>query len=274
MPVAFEGFQAVGRGIFRSSKKASSAAHMAFGTIHIASSVVHTVSDPVNVGSAVGKDYAVYQALEGVSTFAITYAASFSTGSERAKDCARVDPLLVKIGKPNLSPGVPASPATGGKAALVAEVREDLVVIAGTADTIALKEPGFAASFRLGANTQRDTLADAATFLGNLKDPAVVAKFVAYVLDPGFVQDLMDDLAAIGGKGEEQDEHQQDATGDTARIRALIKEGRELLKALGTSVTNRFRRDPEDLAKWHTASHIQRAPRRAATPLAPVPDPV
>ena len=219
------------------------------------------------------KDYAVYQALEGASTFAATYAGSFPAGSEGAKDFARVDPLLVKIGKPDLNPGVPASPATGGKAALIAEVREDLVAIAGTADTIALKEPGFAASFRLGANTQRDTLADAATFLENLEDPAAAAKFIAYALDPGFVQHLKDDLAAIGGKVGEQDEDQQEATGDTARIRALIKEARELLKALGTSVTNRFRRDPEVLAKWHTASHIQRAPRPAATPPAPVPDP-
>ena len=49
---------------------------------------------------------------------------------------------------------------------------------------------------------------------------------------------------AIGGKGGEQDEDKQDSTGDTASIRALIKEGREFLKALATSVTNRFRRDP------------------------------
>ena len=54
MPVAFKGFQAVGRGISGSSKNGSSAAHMAFATIHIASSVVHIVSHPVNVGSAVG----------------------------------------------------------------------------------------------------------------------------------------------------------------------------------------------------------------------------
>ena len=137
------------------------------------------------------KDYAVYQALEGVSTFASTYAASFPAGSEGAKDFARVDPLLVKIGKPDLNPGVPASPA-------------------------------------------------------------------------------------ICGKGGEQDEDKQDSTAGTARIRALIKEGRELLKALATSVTNRFRRDPEVLAKWHTASHIQRAPRKRedevnAPPVPPAP---
>ena len=46
--------------------------------------------------------------------------------------------------------------------------------------------------------------------------------------------------------------------GDTARIRALIKEGREFLKAIAT---------------LPPTSSAPRAPRRAATPPAPVPDP-
>ena len=53
------------------------------------------------------KDYAVYQALEGVSTFASTYAASFPAASEGTTDFARVDPLLVKIGNPDLNPASP-----------------------------------------------------------------------------------------------------------------------------------------------------------------------
>lgn len=224
------------------------------------------------------KDYAVYQALEGASTFGAIYAASFPAGSAGASNFAMIDPLLAKIGKPQLTPGVPASSATGGKSALIAEVREDLIAIAATADTIALKEPGFSASFQLGANTQRDTLADAKTFLANLTDTAIVQKFIAYSIDPDFVQDLTDDLAAIDGKKDEQLEDKQESTGDTARIRALIKEGRELLKSLGTSVTNRFRRDPEVLAKWKTASHIARSPRKreeepTTPPAPPAPSP-
>lgn len=224
------------------------------------------------------KDYAVYQALEGASTFGASHAAAFPAGSEGAKDFARVDPLLALIGKPQLTPGVPASPATGGKAALILEVREDLVAIAGTADTIALKEPGFDAAFTLGANTQRGTLADAKTFLKNLEDTAVVEKFLAYAIDPNFIQDLKDDLAAIDGKKDEQLDDKQDSTGETARVRELIKESRELIKSLSTSVANRFRRDPEILAKWQTASHIARSPRRrdedTDTPPAPPAPPV
>jgi hypothetical protein len=209
------------------------------------------------------KDYAVYQALERVEAFAATYAGMFPEGTESFNDFARVSPLLAKIGKPDLNPGVPASPATGGKLALIAEVRQDLIAIADTAETIARREPGFDASFRLGDKSQRSTLADAATFLETLQDPAIVAKFIAYAMDANFVQDLIEDLAAIDAKVGEQDEDKQDATGGTALTRAHIKEARELIEALNTSVTNRFRRDPEVMAKWHTASHIQRAPRRA-----------
>ena len=209
------------------------------------------------------KDHAVYRALEGAATFGDSHAATFPAGSQGATDFSRLKPLLQEIGKPQLTPGVPASPATGGKAALIDEVREDLIAIAGTAETIARKEPGFDASFQLGANTQRDTLADAKTFLKNLEDNAVVAKFIAYAMALDFVQDLIDDLAAIDGKKDEQLEDKQDSTGETARTRALIQEGRALLKSLNTSVTNRFRRDPEILAKWQTASHIERSPRKS-----------
>ncbi len=219
------------------------------------------------------RDYAVYQTLEGVRTFATTYAGAFPPGSQAARDFDRVNQLLTLIGKPDLNLGVPASPATGAKGALIDEVREDLVAIAETARSIARREPGFAASFRLGDDTQVDILADAATFLKNLQDSAVVDKFIAYAMDPNFVQDLINDLAAIDGKTGEQDEDQQDATGDTARIRSLIKEGREVIRSLRTSVKNLYRRDPEVMAKWHTASHIQRAPRSAAAPAA-VPAPV
>ena len=208
------------------------------------------------------KENAVYRALEGAATFGATHAAAFPVGSLAAKDFARLKPLLQEIGKPQLTPGVPASPATGGKAALIDEVREDLVAIADTAETIARKEPGFDASFQLGTNTQRNTLADAKTFLKNLEDNAVVAKFIAYAMASNFVQDLIDDLAAIDGKKDEQLEDKQDSSGETARTRALILEGRGLIKSLHTSVTNHFRRDPEILAKWQTASHIERSPRR------------
>ncbi len=221
------------------------------------------------------KEYAVTEALDRISTFGTQHASAFPAGSEGAKDFARVDPLRQEIGNPDQQPGNTASPATSAKSALFEEVREDLEAIAATARTIALKgNPGFDTSFTLGPDTQRQILSDAETFLAHLADSAVVAKFTAFSMDPDFVQDLRDDLQAISGFGSEQHEDLQTDTGSTARVRALIKEARLLIKSLDSSVSNRFRRDPEILAQWRTASHIRRSPRkREEQAPSPLPNP-
>jgi hypothetical protein len=201
-------------------------------------------------------------------------ATDFPAGGPAATGFARIDPLLAEVGDDDLELGVPASPATGAKAALFDEVWDDLKAIAATARTIALDEPGFAAGFLLGASTQQAILATAEDILEKLATPATAAKFVAYDLPATFVADLQADLA--GEEDEQADDKQaddkQDATGDTARIRALVREGRDLLKRLDTSVRNRFRHDPEVLAEWRTAARIHRAARKSATE-APAPAP-
>ena len=65
-------------------------------------------------------------------------------------------------------------------------------------------------------------------------------------------------IAAIDGKKSEQTDDRIEDIGDNARNRALVKEARDLIKSLSTSVKNRFRRDPEILAEWATASRIHR----------------
>ena len=60
--------------------------------------------------------------------------------------------------------------------------------------------------------------------------------------------------------------------GDTVRTRGLIAEAREVIGSLNTSVRNRFRRDPDILAEWRTASRIHRT--GGPGPDEPTPPPV
>jgi hypothetical protein len=83
----------------------------------------------------------VYDALSRVETFFKPHAAAFTPGSQAVKDIARVSPLLQEIGPPKQTPGLRASPATGAKAHLFEEVRDDLEAIAATATTIGKKTP-------------------------------------------------------------------------------------------------------------------------------------
>ncbi|MGL4399653.1 MAG: hypothetical protein ACRCXD_07270 [Luteolibacter sp.] len=129
--------------------------------------------------------------------------------------------------------------------------------------------------FRLGGDTHREIIATASAFLEKLKVSTTAAKFIAYAMPADFVTGLESDLAAIGGKKSEQTDDRIEDIGDNAHNRTLVKETRELIKSLNTSVKNRFRRDPEILAEWATASRIHRTgrsgPEETPPPAPPTP---
>lgn len=217
-------------------------------------------------------DYEVIQALKRVEVFAESHAGGFPPESQAVGAFARVTSLLGEAGDADLLPGVPASQATEAKTVLFEELWEDLKAIAATARTINRKEPGFAAGFHLGDDSQRSILAMTETFLESLEKPGVAEKFIAFDLPAGFVKNLRDDRAKITGKTQEQADDLLEATGDTARTRALILEGRDLLKRLDTSIRNRFRRNTEVMAQWRAASRIHRTPRAGTEEPAPPAD--
>lgn len=204
------------------------------------------------------QDIEVYKTLGRINRFGSSHAAALPAGSIAAAEFARCGVLVKEIGPDDTAPGNPASPATPAIEELFEKVWDDLKVISATARTINLKEPGFSTRFRLGDDTYVSILATTDDFLGHLADPATVAKFVAYLLPANFVTTLQADLRKISGKGDEQTDDQLADVGDTAQTRALIKEGRALIKSLNTSVRNFFRADPEILAEWRSASRIHR----------------
>lgn len=204
------------------------------------------------------KDNSVIETLGRINRFAVPHLAAFPAGSQATIDFARARSIAAELIPSDSKPGIPASPATGARNHLFDEVWEDLLAIADTARTIARKEPGFAADFRLGDDTHREIIATASTFLEKLQVPATAAKFIAYAMPADFVADLQADLAAIDGKKSEQIDDRIEDISDNASNRALVKEARELIKSLSTSVKNRFRRDSTILAEWATASRIHR----------------
>jgi hypothetical protein len=216
-------------------------------------------------------DHNVYQAIVRSTRFGVIHAAAFPGTSHASADFALLPPIISGIGHVDFQPGIPASSATAAKAALFDELWEDLKAISNTARTIARTEPGFSTGFRLGDDNQREILATATSFLGQLQDPAIVAKFVAFDIPADFVTDLQADLTAITGKAADQTDDAMEATGETARVRALIQQGREILKRLDTSVRNRFRNDSQILAEWRTASRIPRRGEKVPEPPTPAP---
>ncbi len=97
------------------------------------------------------KDNAVYQALGRVNRFGATHATAFPAASNAVAGFARGIQIAGGIGPDNSVPGIPASPATGARNHLFAEVWEDLKAISGTARGISREDPGFAADFASAA---------------------------------------------------------------------------------------------------------------------------
>ncbi len=215
-------------------------------------------------------EYAIYEALNGAHEFGGTYAASFPETSNALRDFARIPALLGEIAPGDSRPGLAASPATGKKQSLIDEVRSDLIAIAKTARTIADQDPGFDTTFKVGDISHRSTVETARHFLRELTRPGVAAKFIAYDLPPDFVAHLEQDLAAITETSEDQKEDKREAAGENEKLRSLIREGKELLFRLNTSVRNRFRNQPAILAEWQTASHVRRQRRKTDDHPAPV----
>lgn len=208
------------------------------------------------------KDYSVIEALGRINRFAINHLAAFPAGSQALTDFARASEIVTELIPSDSQPGLPASPATAARNHLFDEVWEDLLAIADTARSIARKEPGFAADFRVGDDSQRQIIATATAFHEKLQKADIAAKFFAYLMPADFVTELDTTLKKIDGKKDQQIDDQLEDITETAETRALIKEARELIKSLNTSVKNLFRRDPLILKEWRTASRIHRTSTR------------
>ena len=108
------------------------------------------------------------------------------------------------------------------------------------------------------------TAADA--FARELADPAVAAKFLAYELPADFVADLADDIAAIRSADADMQSDDQTGVASTAAVGRLIREGMAEVMQLDAIMNNKYARNPDRMRAWDSASHIDRAPRRAKQP--------
>lgn len=59
-----------------------------------------------------------------------------------------------------------------------------------------------------------------------------------------------------------------EGVGNTAAITTLLAQAQELITRLGAAAHNKYSRAPDKLRAWQSASHIERAPRRAKKPAA------
>ena len=170
------------------------------------------------------------------------------------------------------------------KATLLDAIRLDLQNLTRTAAAIAQDEPGFADVFRPPNNINEAALLTIADkFLRQLAaqpgdsttvaaaKAGLVGKFVAHALDALFVTNLQNDRAAVAAASTQLEQDRESGVGNTAAISPLIQQGMKAATTLDAIMHNRYGSQPEIMAAWLTASHIERNPQRGQA--APVPPP-
>lgn len=165
--------------------------------------------------------------------------------------------------------------STAGKRSLLEAIRQDLSNISRTAKVIEKKHPGFAAQFRLPANRVTEVINAARTFAQLATAPDTKALFLEYDMPADFVEDLLADVQQFEAASTTQAAGSDARVQATQAIDALIERGLEILAALDAITHNKFHNDAATLAAWESASHRERAPRKAASaaPAAPAATP-
>ena len=137
-------------------------------------------------------------------------------------------------------------------------LREDLEAINRTARLMGLED-----TFRLPPARNDELLLAAAEAFAASAFP-LKAQFIAREMPSDFLEDLNADIAAFKAAIAAQG----DALGDRVAARSTISQTidrlMEIRDQLDVIVKNKYANDPAVLAEWASASHIERAPRRAA----------
>jgi hypothetical protein len=221
------------------------------------------------------RQYAQYESFVRILAFTAGHSADFqatSPGGRAITDLTRITTALAPLTDSRI--GGEPSGSTLAKEELEDALREDLNDIARTARAIEAgspPQPGFATPYPLPRDgTQRSLIAHARQVLALLKGKApLIAQFTAYELPADFVTDLEADLAAFDAATDSQADDRISGVEDTATARRLLVEGRAAVVQLNASVRNKYRRQPEILAAWRTASRVDRPDTTQPTPPSP-----
>ena len=220
-----------------------------------------------------------------VQTFGIQYTADFAAGSKAQTHFTNLNTLLVKLDQAKAG----QLPARAGKSTLFQALEQDLVNLARTARQIEKAENGFAAPFRLPDNTSdtavlnhtdavlavlEDQAGDDATT--KAEKAALRTRFTEYELPADFVAHLRADRDAIAAADQHNQSENLEGVESTRLIDELLKQINGEVAELDAIMHNKYAGQPEKLAAWMSASHVERDPRHeqdtpATPPASPAP---
>lgn len=151
---------------------------------------------------------------------------------------------------------------TARKSAAAKELKRDLRDIRDTARTIAKEEAAFINNFIIPPNNLNypNLLETSKQFARDL--PEVKAKFIEMGMPADFIEDLTEDIEEFEAALGLQTDSKREEIGDSAEIDAILEELLDVKESINTVANNIYKRNPQKLAEWLTAYHVERPPRR------------
>lgn len=192
------------------------------------------------------------------------YAADFpdgSPGAEVAAINAAVIREIYEIAGDDLADDNISHQTTDDKGGLLGEMMSLLRNMNRAANAFEEEIPGTNKMFRLPRNrSQKNLLASARTFLQDatpFKDA-----FFAYGLDADFLIVLQNYITQIEAAGRSGDSSEEERAFSTAGLTDAASRGMKNSRRADAIVRIKFADEPQKLAAWTIASHLERAPKK------------
>jgi hypothetical protein len=142
------------------------------------------------------------------------------------------------------------------------ELRRDLESISRTARVMANTMPGLEDKFRAPRSVADQALLATARAFASDATP-LKTEFTRRGLPDDFLEDLNADITAFEQAIDQKILQREAQVAATAAIDNTLDGGINIVRELDAIMRNQLSSDPASLAAWHSASHVERSPRRA-----------
>lgn len=178
---------------------------------------------------------------------------------------------LNAAGITSVSAGGAGMSETRSKTAQAREIKADLRLVMATAKRLEEKVSNFRNTFTLprGGLSYQQLIEYAESFIADAA--AYQAEFARRGLTAQFFTDLAADVAEFKETAHSQADAKRTSVGSTAEIEAILEDALDVRAELHNALKNHYRNDPQKLAEWLTAAHIER--RKAAANIPPEQNP-
>jgi len=199
--------------------------------------------------------------------FAAAQDGDFPSNSIGGQRFGSLNELAVKIdqfGSKQAQERGSAKAITEAKKALRDKIRRQMKNIRETAISVEAQQPGISQNFNPPTSNSDESLIEAARAFVAAATP-LKPLFLSREMPENFLEELTDAIQSFEEAVNNHNLHRGGRSAARTLLDDVCAQVATLRRELDPIVRNKYRNDPEKLALWDTASHLERASRKGAT---------